>query len=133
MSVRYCIQKKKNPSVLTAPEKYYLIQKSLGHINRKELIEDMVRNTSLTRKEAETGIDYLFEAFPRFLGMGFTVQLGELGYFRTTIRSEGSDTAEEAIPDKIKQIKLSFVSGNDVREKVNHFAVEKFPIATNSI
>lgn len=133
MSIRYCVQKRKNPSDLTAPEKYYLIQKSLGHINRKELIEDMVRNTSLTRKEAETGIDYLFEAFPRFLGMGFTVQLGELGYFRTTIRSEGSDIVEEATPDKIRQIKLSFVCGNDVRDIINRFAIEKFPIATNSL
>ena len=133
MAVHYCIQKRKNPSDPSAPEKYYLIQKSLGHIGKARLIDDMVRNTSLTKKEAETGVDYLFEAFPRFLELGFTVQLGRLGYFKTTIRSEGSDTLEEATHDKIKAIKLCFICGKDVRDIVDNYQVEKFPIATNSI
>ena len=87
----------------------------------------MVRNTSLTAMEAATGIDYLFNAIPRLLELGFTVQLGELGYFMVSIKSEGSDSQEEAVPDKIRSMHLRFIPGLNIRKQVNDFPVEKFP------
>ena len=87
----------------------------------------MVRNTSLTEEEAITGINYLFRAIPRFLELGFTVQLGKLGHFRIVFNCEGSDTIEEATPDKISRKRLVFVCGSKIRDKVNKFVVEKYP------
>ena len=127
MAVRYITVELESPSNRTLPKKFYLIEKSVGHIDRDYLIKDMVRNTSLTEMEAATGIDYLFSAIPRFLELGFTVQLGRLGYFKISIRSRGSDTAAEATPDKITGIRLHFYPGVDIREDVNRFSVEKFP------
>ena len=92
----------------------------------------MVRNTSLTKKEAETRIDYLFEAFPHFLELGYTVQLGEVGYFRLTFNSEGSDTAEEVSRDKIKKTRLRFICGRNIRDLINKFSIEKFPTVTHA-
>jgi len=131
MAIYYFVQKKRD---LKNPEgfKYHPTIKSFGHVTRKELIEDMVRNTSLTRKEAETGIDYLFESLPRLLEGGKTVQLGELGYFRITGSSEGSDTAIEVSADKIRRVKLKFICGRDMRERINQFPIEKFPTVTNA-
>ena len=126
MSVRYVILPKKDPRNLTAPEKYYLVSKSFAAIDRDFLIKDMVTNTSLTAMEATTGIDYLFQAIPKYLSLGFTVQLGKLGYFMVTLRSEGSDTADEAVVGKIKQKKLRFVCGKDIRKTVNEFYAEKY-------
>ena len=127
MSVRYVNLLMGNPMDPTAPKKFYLISKSVGNIDRDYLIKDMVRNTSLTPMEAATGIDYLFSAIPRFLELGFTVQLGAMGYFKVSIRSEGSDTQNEATPDKIQGMFLRFIPGADIREQVNKFSVEKFP------
>ncbi len=127
MAIRYCILPLKNPADSMAPDKYYLIQKSVGHIDRDYLIRDMVRNTSLTSQEAATGIDYLFEAVPRLLELGFTVQIGRLGYFKVSIRSKGSDTPEEATPDKIKSMHLRFIPGREIRQEVTRYALEKFP------
>ena len=131
MSVYYFIQKKQNPKD-PSQFKFYPTLKSIGHITKKVLVEDMVRNTSLTRQEAETGIDYLFEAFPRFLELGYTVQLGELGYFRLTFNSEGSDTAEEVSRDKIKKTRLRFICGRNIRDLINKFSIEKFPTVTHA-
>lgn len=130
MSIRYRILPLKNPRDLMAPEKYYLIEKSIGSIGRNYLVKDMVRHTSLTKQEAETGIDYLFDAIPRFLELGFTVQLGRIGYFMTTIKSEGSDTEKEATVDKVRRIRLNFVPGEDIRTEVNNYSLEKFPETT---
>ena len=126
MSVRYVTVALGHPQNPMAPKKFYLSDKSLGSIDRNYLINDMVRNTSLTPMEAATGIDYLFEAIPRFLELGFTVQLGELGYFKIFIRSEGSDTADEVTPDKIRGMQLRFIPGEGIGERVKKFAVEKF-------
>lgn len=125
MSIRYRVLPLKNPRDLTAPERFYLREKSIGRIGREYLIKDMVRNTSLTQAEAATGIDYLFEAVPRFLELGFTVQLGRVGYFTVTINSEGSDTMEEATVDKLKGIHLRFIPGADIRNEVNNYSLEK--------
>ena len=128
MSVRYVNVLMGNPKDASAPKKFYLIAKSIGNVDRNYLIKDMVRNTSLTPMEAATGIDYLFDAIPRFLELGFTVQLGAMGYFKISIRSEGSDTQEEAIPDKIQGMFLRFIPGADIRQQVNRFSIEKFPV-----
>ncbi len=127
MAIRYCVQALKNPLDETAPEKFYLRQKSIGNINRAYLIKDMVRNTSLTKQEAITGIDYLFEAVPRLLELGFTVQLGDLGYFMVSIKSEGSETAKEATPDKVQSMHLRFVPGEEIRQEVMNYSLEKHP------
>jgi len=125
MAIRYTIAQLRNPQDPSAPKKFYLIEKSLGNIDRKYLINDMVRNTSLTPMEAATGIDYLFSAIPRLIELGFTIQLGELGYFRIGISSEGSDTKEEATPDKIKTMRLRFIPGKEIRKRVKDLQVEK--------
>ena len=127
MSVRYVNVQLRNPMDPSAPKKFYLIEKSVGNVDRDYLIKDMVRNTSLTVMEAATGIDYLFNSIPRFLELGLTVQLGAMGYFKVSIRSEGSDTQEEATPEKIRSMHLRFVPGYNIRKQVNDFGIEKFP------
>ena len=127
MSVRYVTTELGNPQNVMAPKKFYLTEKSIGSIDRNYLIKDMVRNSSLTPMEAATGIDYLFEAIPRFLELGFTVQLGELGYFKVFIQSEGSDVVDEATPDKIRGIRMRFMPGEGIRERVKDFSVKRFP------
>lgn len=125
----YCrIIAKKNPADSSGPEKYYLNAKSINFIGREELIDDMVRHTSLTRQEASTGVDYLFESVPRFLKMGYTVQLGNIGYFKVTLRSEGSETPEEATLGKVNRIRVVFMVGRKLREEADNYPLERFPV-----
>ena len=125
MSIRYVAQQRKNPRDPAASSKYYLINKTFANVDRDFLIKDMVKNTSLTANEAATGIDYLFDSIPKFISMGFTVQIGKLGYFTVGIKSEGSDTEEEATPEKIKRKRLIFIVGKEIRDEINNMPVEK--------
>jgi len=129
MSVHYVIKSKKNLAQPDAAPKYHPVSKSLKPIGRDLLIKDMVKNTSLTYQEAASGIDYLFDSIPKYLSLGFTVQIGKVGYFRITFKTEGSETQEEVTPDKIRRKRLVFVCGKEIREIVNGFSVEKFPEA----
>ena len=129
MSIHYVVQPRKNLRQPAAAPKYYPVSKSLKPFNRELLIKDMVKNTSLTFQEAAAGIDYLFDSIPKYLSLGFTVQIGKIGYFRIVFKTEGSETPEEATPDKIKRKRLVFVCGKEIRDVVNDFYVEKYPEA----
>ena len=129
MSIHYVVQPRKNLRQPDEAPKYYPVSKSLKPLGRDFLIKDMVKNTSLTYQEASSGIDYLFDSIPKYLSLGFTVQIGEIGYFRITFKTEGSETLEEVTADKIKRKRLNFVCGKEIRETVNGFSVEKYPEA----
>ena len=75
MSIYYRVQQRINPQDRAGNKKYYLIQRSLDYIGRKELLENMCHNTSLTPQEASTALDYFFKSVPMFLKLGFTVGL----------------------------------------------------------
>ena len=125
MPVHYVTQLRVNPRDPAANPKYFLINKSFDSIDRDFLIKDMVTNTSLTAQEAATGIDYLFKSIPKYISLGFTVKLGNIGYFTIGIRSKGSDTEEEATVDKIKRKRLVFIVGRELRKLINDLPVEK--------
>jgi predicted histone-like DNA-binding protein len=127
MSLYYSIQEKKDPRDRQAPGKFYLIARSLPAIDRKVFIEDMVRNTSLTKNEAATALDYLFERVPHYISLGHTVKLGDLGFFRATLCSEGSDTAEEATTDKVTAKRVHFIFGKELRDRIKRISIEKYP------
>ena len=129
MSIHYVVKSKKNLMMPDAAPKFHPVSKSLKPFGRDLLIKDMVKNTSLTFQEAATGIDYLFDSIPKYLSLGFTVQIGKMGYFRIAFRTEGSDTPEEVTADMIKRKRLVFVCGKEIRDAVNNFSVEKYPEA----
>jgi predicted histone-like DNA-binding protein len=126
MAIRYVVQPRKDPRDPSAQPKYYLIAKTFAPVGRKFLLEDMVNRTSLTKQEAITALDYLFEVLPRLISMGFTVKLGELGHFRVSIRSEGSDTPEEATLNKVKNKRLLFVPGPEIHDLIQRIPVEEY-------
>lgn len=125
MAIRYVVQPRKNPKDQAAEPKYYLISKSFDAIDRDFLIDDMVLNTSLTTHEAATGIDYLFKTIPKYISLGFNVKVGRLGYFTVAIKSDGSETEEEATADKIRKKRLVFIVGRDIRKIINDLPAEK--------
>lgn len=127
MAIHYVIRSKKNPRQPGADPKFYLIARSLPPVSRETFIEDMVRHTSLTKNEAAAAIDYMFEALPRYIALGHTVLLGELGHFRPAIQSEGSEDPEEATTAKITRKRVVFVFGRKFRELINSLPVELYP------
>ncbi|MCD7972039.1 MAG: HU family DNA-binding protein [Candidatus Azobacteroides sp.] len=126
MAIHYTVQEKLNPLDRDAAPKHYLVAKSLTHVDRKMLIKDMVRHTSLTVQEASTAIEYLFESIPRYLELGMTVQLGELGYFKVTLQSLGMVKEEDSTPSTLKSIHMKFIPGKEIRERVNNFPLQKW-------
>jgi predicted histone-like DNA-binding protein len=84
-------------------------------VREKELAERLANETTLNPKEAEMAIYQLLGAVKDFLSTGHTVQLGDLGSFRTTATTEGSATAEEVNASKIKKLNVRFTESNELK------------------
>lgn len=127
MPIFYQVQRRTSSFEQERKSRYYLIAKSWDSIGYDELIENMVRHASLTPSEARSALDYLLETIPDMLKLGHTVRLGNLGYLRPIIRSEGSDTPEEATVNKVKDVRVRFIPGKKLREEIKNISLERFP------
>lgn len=127
MAIHYVVQSKKNPRKPDEDPKYFLIARSLPPVDRNTFIEDMVRHTSLTKNEAASAIDYMFESLPRYIALGHTVLLGELGFFRVVISSFGSENPQDALPNKIRRKRVVFFFGRKFRDLINSLPVQEYP------
>lgn len=71
----------------------------------------------------------VLEAFagivPRELANGNIVQLGDMGTFWTTLRSNGAATAEEFTRFNITEAKVHFRQGTEFRRKFNNLEFRK--------
>jgi predicted histone-like DNA-binding protein len=108
-----------NPSNPTAPKKWYPILKSIGLVKEKEVAKLLADETTLNPKEAEMTMYQLLKVIIRLLLDGHSVQLGELGSFRLTSRSEGSDTEDEVNASKIKSVHIHFTPSDALRKEIN--------------
>lgn len=129
MPIYYDIQRRANPNDPEAPHKYFLIQKSLGTLDLDFFIEDIVKNKSLTKEEARTGIVYFFDAVRKYLKLGYNVNVKGIGRFYVGIKSEGSNAKEEANYHKKKALKLHFVPSKTLTKEIEQIPVKKYPFS----
>jgi len=125
MAIQYYIQPRESYYGNTRKTRYFLIAKSVGRLGRKELIKSMTRNVSLTAAEAASALDYLLEIIPHFLRLGWRINLGDLGNITTTLRSEGSETPEEASVHKVKEIRINFNPSNKLKQSMQNTPLMK--------
>jgi predicted histone-like DNA-binding protein len=118
MALFYKKVQRGNPANPSAPKLWYPILKSLGLVKEKEVAKLLADETTLNPKEAEMTIFQLLKVVVKLLLDGHTVQLGELGSFRLTIHSEGSETEEEVSANKIRNVQIRFTPSSEVREQI---------------
>ncbi|MDL2256829.1 hypothetical protein LJC06_01330 [Bacteroidales bacterium OttesenSCG-928-I14] len=127
MPVMYLIQKRICKFGTERSEKYYVIAKRWERISYDYLIEEMVRRTGLTPSEARSAMDYLAEAIPRLMEINSSIDLGPLGRMIITIKSEGSESEEEASVHKVKDIRLNYIPNKEIRKKIRKLPLKKYP------
>jgi predicted histone-like DNA-binding protein len=118
MALFYKKVQRGNPANPSAPKLWYPLLKSVGLVKEKQVAKLLADETTLNPKEAEMTLFQLLKVLISLLLDGHTVQLGELGSFRLTSRSEGSATEEEVNPGKIKSIHVIFTSSVALREQL---------------
>ena len=123
--MKYKLIERKNPQQRQVAGKLYATPVNDGKVSQKEIATEIVNLSSLTRGDVSNVIDNLLDTIPKYLLMGKSVSLGELGTLRISFSSEGVETEEEFNVGKISGVKVIFQPGVDLKKAIKGIRFEK--------
>jgi predicted histone-like DNA-binding protein len=109
----------------TQEGKYYASVSSYAKITEKQLAEEIGSLTALNRTDVHSVLDALLQVIPQNLAKGLRVELGDLGSFTISAKSEGKEKAEDVTAHCIQTPKPRFMAGKALKEAVRGISFEK--------
>ncbi len=122
--MKYKLTKRANPQDRTK-EKWYASPVNDGKITKTDLTKEIVTLSSLSRGDVSNVIESLLEIIPKYLLMGKSVILGELGTLRLSFSSEGVEAVEQFRPTLIKGNRILFTPGVELKKNVGELKFER--------
>jgi predicted histone-like DNA-binding protein len=123
--MKYKLVERRNPQNPQATPKLYATPVNDGKITQKEIAADIVELSSLARGDVSNVIESLLDTVPKYLLMGKSVKLGELGTFRISFSSEGVDDATAFDTRLISGVRVLFTASTELREAIGKVRFEK--------
>lgn len=126
MSVKYTLTEKGNPSNPEAPKKFYANAKSTGEVTFRNLSKEISQgSTTVSDTDVLAVLNDLTKVLARHLSEGRIVRLGDFGSFQISISSEGAETEAKFNTSLIKNAKITFRPGLDLKEALATLKFEK--------
>jgi DNA-binding protein, histone-like, putative len=117
MAVNYVLVPKGNPSDTSLPKKYYAQAKSSGELTFRKLSKEIAEgSTTVSDTDVLAVLNDLIKVLKRHLDNGQIVRFGDFGTFQISISSEGAETEEKFHHSMIKNPKVTFRPGIDLKE-----------------
>ena len=117
MAVPYITVAAGNPGNPEAPKKYYARAKSSGEVTLKKLSREISEgSTTVSDTDALAVLNELTKILRRNLSEGRIVRFGDFGSFQIAIKSAGAETEEKFHQSLIKNPKVAFRPGADLKE-----------------
>ena len=114
--MKYKLIERKNPQNPTAAGKYYASPVNDGRVSQKDIAAEIVGLSSLSRGDVANVINNLLDTVPKYLLMGKSVSLGELGTLRISFSSEGVSTPEQFNTNLIQGVKIIFTPSVEIKK-----------------
>jgi predicted histone-like DNA-binding protein len=114
-----------NPQNRGAAAKCYLEAVTRGKLSFEEFLNAVCKDTTLNRDEVRMALNKAFQTILEYSKLGFNVHLGELGYTRVSLRSEGKDTPEEVTAKAVTDIVPHFVFSEHFRSELKKEHLER--------
>ncbi|MDR3266526.1 MAG: HU family DNA-binding protein [Tannerella sp.] len=126
MAVGFVLVERGNPSNLEAPKKFYAQAKSRGELTFRKLSKEIAEgSTTVSDTDVLAVLNDLNKVLKRHLDNGEIVRFGDFGTFQVSITSDGAETAEKFHHSLIKNPKVIFRSGIDLKEMLALLKYEK--------
>ncbi len=97
------------------PRKYYAQAVNNGYVLFDELCTDISEYSTLTSADVKAVLDRMNYLLDKNLRAGRIVQFGEIGNFRLSLGSSGSEDEEDFATNQIRRPKIIFTPGNRLR------------------
>ena len=123
--MKYKLLQRRNPQQPDAAQKWYATPVNAGKTSQRDISNDIVALSSLTRGDVSNVIDNLIDTVPKYLLMGKSVSLGDLGTFRLSFSSKGVDAPEAFNANMISGAKVIFTPSSEMRDAIKKIKFEK--------
>jgi predicted histone-like DNA-binding protein len=126
MAVGYKIVQRGNPSKPDEAKKYYATAKSKGDITLKKLSREIAEgSTTVSDTDVLAVLNDLTKVLKRHLDNGEIVRFGDFGTFQVALSSSGAEKEEQFHASLIKNPKITFRPGADLKELLALLKYEK--------
>ena len=100
MAIRYSVIKRKNlgKDKTEHPQKYYAQGVNVAQISFETVCEEAAEASAMTTADMKAAVDRLTLIVSRYLKMGYSVKIGELGCIRMAIGSTGCARRRSTAP-----------------------------------
>nr|WP_129733240.1 HU family DNA-binding protein [Parabacteroides goldsteinii] len=95
--------------------KTYAMAKASGYCDMAKLCELISNRSAMSSADVKAILDSLNWAMGLELRSGNIVQVGEFGNFRLSVKSTGTDSADDFNASKIKKARIVFTPGSSLR------------------
>ncbi|MDY3548731.1 HU family DNA-binding protein [Riemerella anatipestifer] len=126
MPIKYNVVQKANPSK-REEEKWYASAKADGEITFKALSKEIAQgSTTVSDTDVLAVLNDLIKSLSRHLSDGKIVRLGDFGSFQVSLSSNGEAEENKVTSASIKNSKIVFRPGEDLRYMLTTAKYEKY-------
>ena len=106
-------------------KKWYATPVNNGKVTKTEVVKEIVNTSSLSRGDVSNTIENLIDIVPKYLLMGKSVKLGELGTLRLSFSSEGVEKQEAFNVKLIKGVRIVFTPSAEFKKSLKDIKFER--------
>jgi predicted histone-like DNA-binding protein len=125
MAVKYTVSERGNPLKPTEPKKWYANAKAAGAVTLRALGKEIAARSTVSPADTQAVLVALTEVLVQHLAEGQIVRLGDFGAFQVSLGSEGAPSEEKFNAALIKNTKVVFRTGVELKEMLNNLKFEK--------
>ena len=122
--MKYKMIQRANPQD-RSKQKWYASPVNEGKITQKTIAADIVELSSLSRGDISNVIESLIGTVPKYLLMGKSVNLGDLGTLRLSFKSEGVDDAAKFNASMISNVRVVFTPSVEFKASLEKISFER--------
>lgn len=125
MAVKFNVVERGNPSDPEAPKKFYASAIMNGKADIEELIGRIEKISTVSGADIRGVLYSIIDIVPDILSQGRSVRIGDLGTFRVSISSEGSETEEEVSAKNVRSARIIFTPGKKFKTMLSGLSYSK--------
>ena len=125
MSVKYVVCERGNPLKPDQQKKWYANAKSTGEVKLRALGKEIAARSTVSPADTQAVLIALTEVLVEHLTEGQIVRLGDFGSFQVSVSSMGAETEAKFNASLIRNNKVVFRPGIDLKEMQNNLKYEK--------
>lgn len=129
-TVKYSVVEKKNLQDKDAAPKFYACAQSAGVQSLEDLSKVIEKNCTLTSTDIMAVLHAMDEVMRDQLSNGQIVRIGDFGYARLTLRSNGAESEDKFNSSFIKEARVLFTPSTNTRKALKtltYVQVAKLP------